>query len=133
MSDYIDFSIASSNQIERALGARIERLRLARNWTQSQLAERAGVSVRTMGRLEKGAGATLDTFIRVLRALELQDALQSLLPDPVEWPIERMDRKNRSKRLRRRARPRAASDGGPSDAGPANDGRASTWKWGDES
>ncbi len=128
MTDYTDFSVASSSQVERALGARIERIRLARNWTQSQLADRAGVSVRTMGRLEKGTGATLDTFIRVLRALELQDALQSLLPDPVEWPLARMDRKNRKKRLRRRARPKTARDGGPSD-----EGSTPTWKWGDES
>ncbi|MBD3235945.1 MAG: helix-turn-helix domain-containing protein, partial [Candidatus Eisenbacteria bacterium] len=54
MTYEIDFSTATSEQIEAALCKRLESIRLSRNTTQQQLAEEAGVSPRTIGRLEKG-------------------------------------------------------------------------------
>ncbi|MCX6101029.1 MAG: helix-turn-helix transcriptional regulator, partial [Candidatus Bipolaricaulota bacterium] len=69
MSYQLDFAVATSNQIEAALCRQLESIRLSRNMTQVQLAEEAGVAPRTIGRLEKGQGVSLDTFIRVLRAL----------------------------------------------------------------
>ena len=103
----IDFSIATSDQIEGALCKRLESVRLSRNITQAQLAEEAGVSPRTIGRLEKGQGISLDTFIRVLRALGIQHSLETLLPDPTVRPIERA---GIIARERKRARPAPLSD-----------------------
>jgi len=81
MSYNIDFSVATSEQIEAALCKRLESIRLSRNITQAQLAEEAGVSPRTIGRLEKGQGVSVDTFIRVMMALGIQQSLfrQSLM------------------------------------------------------
>jgi len=117
MSYNIDFSLASSNQIEAALCKRLEDIRLSRNTTQAQLAMEAGVSLRTIGRLEKGQGVSLDTFIRVLTALRIQQNLENLLPDPDVRPIERVDIGGEE---RKRARPRVRS----SD-------ESSGWSWGD--
>ena len=36
--------------------------RTAQGWTQEQLAEHAGLSVRTIQRIERGAPATLETL-----------------------------------------------------------------------
>jgi putative transcriptional regulator len=72
MAYIIDFAIATSDQIETALCKRLQSIRLSRNMTQQQLAEEAGVSNRTIRRLEKGQGVSLDTFIRVLSALRIQ-------------------------------------------------------------
>jgi putative transcriptional regulator len=116
MAYNIDFSIATSDQIETALCSRLERIRLSRNMTQRQLAEEAGVSTRTIGRLEKGQGVSLDTFIRVLIALRIQHSLQSLLPDPTVRPIERVGAGTGE---RKRARP-----------APVNHERPA-WSWGD--
>ncbi len=116
MSYKIDFNAATSQQIEAALCKRLERIRLSRNVTQVQLAGEAGVSPRTIGRLEKGQGVSLDTFIRVLGALGIQQNLQSLLPDPTVRPIERITSGGGE---RKRARP------SPSDDPPA------AWSWGD--
>ncbi len=91
MSYSIDFSVASSNQIETVLCKRLEGIRLSRNITQAQLAEEAGVSLRTIGRLEKGQGVSMDTFIRVMIALRIQQNLEALLPDPTVRPIERVE------------------------------------------
>ncbi|PRP90669.1 anaerobic benzoate catabolism transcriptional regulator [Enhygromyxa salina] len=52
------------------LGERIRRQRCSLGLTQGQLAERAGVSKETVGRLEQAVGApTLDTVFKVARAL----------------------------------------------------------------
>lgn len=116
MTYNIDFTVASSEQIEAALCKRLEGIRLSRNMTQAQLAEEAGVSPRTIGRLEKGQGVSLDTFIRILIALRVQQSLEALLPDPSVRPIERI---GFSSGERKRARPKQSTD------------RRSTWSWGD--
>ncbi len=91
MSYLIDFSTATSDQIERALCQHLEQIRLSRNVTQERLAEEAGVSVRTVRNLEKGEGVSFDTAIRVMIALGVQQALESLLPDPTIRPVERVE------------------------------------------
>ncbi len=116
MSYKIDFSIASSGQIEAALCRRLENIRLARNVTQKQLAREAGVSTRTIGRLEKGQGVSFDTLIRVMAALGIQQNLETLLPDPTVRPIERIGATGFE---RKRARPNARGE----EHGP--------WVWGD--
>lgn len=115
MSYNIDFSVATSNQIEAALCRRLESIRLSRNITQAQLAEEAGVSPRTIGRLEKGQGVSMDTFIRVMIALRIQQSLEALLPDPSVRPMERV---GMGAEERKRARPAKSIDD------PA------AWSWG---
>jgi transcriptional regulator with XRE-family HTH domain len=90
-------------QIEAALCHRLDAIRLAQNLTQETIAVRAGISLRTLGRLLRGEGTTLDSFIRVLTALNLQANLETLLPDPAIQPVDRV----RKVSTRRRARPPA--------------------------
>lgn len=117
MSYKIDYSVATSEQIESALCKRLESIRLTRNMTQVQLAKEAGVSPRTIGRLEKGQGVSVDTFIRVLTALGIQQNLEALLPDPTVRPIERIGLGGRE---RKRARPTSPTSS-----------ETATWSWGD--
>jgi len=51
-----------------------------KNISQAKLAEEAGVSRRTISRMENGKGVSLDTFIRVMQALGLTDQLDALIP-----------------------------------------------------
>ncbi len=113
----VDFSIATSEQIEEALCHQLVNIRLCRNWTQQQLARRAGVSLKTISRLEKGEGVSLNTFIRVLIALGFYSHLQNLLPDPNIRPIERTKFDGVE---RKRARP------------PKTNNETKPWVWGDE-
>ena len=115
MSYNIEFSMATGDQIEAALCKRLESIRLSRNITQAQLAEEAGVSPRTIGRLEKGQGVSMDTFIRIMMALNIQQNLEALLPDPSVRPIERI---GMGAAERKRARPTKSIDELP------------TWSWG---
>jgi transcriptional regulator with XRE-family HTH domain len=99
------------------LGARLAGERLAQDLTQAQLAEQAGVSKRTVERLEAGAVATqLSTFLRVLRVLGLQDKLDALIAEPAPSPIEQLKRKGRT-------RQRAS---GQSEPEP---GAGKPWRW----
>jgi len=100
------------------LGGRLARIRLQRNLTQGQLATQAGVSKRTVERLEGGAVATqLSGFIRVCRVLGVLERLDSLVPEPVPSPIAQL-------KLRGRQRQRASA---PKTKEPS----AKKWQWGD--
>jgi transcriptional regulator with XRE-family HTH domain len=70
--------------------------------TQTQLADRAGISRRTLIRLEQGdGGVSLENLMRVLRALGVFDLLTKAL-DPYESDIGRL---RSDEKLRERIRP----------------------------
>lgn len=112
----IDLSLASSDQIVKMVGKKVEKIRLSRNITQDMLAKEAGVSSRTIRNLENGEGVLLDTLVRVLMALGLQENLEMLLPDPTVRPMERVGSIGTE---RKRARPMVAGEGDV------------PWSWGD--
>jgi len=85
----------NSKAIERDLCKKLEQIRLLKNISQAKLAEAAGVSRRTISRMENGEGISLDTFIRVMQALNLTDHLTAMLPNPEIRPIERVGRKGK--------------------------------------
>ncbi|MEZ5462356.1 helix-turn-helix transcriptional regulator [Dokdonella sp.] len=98
------------------IGERISRRRLENNLTQAELATNAGVSKRTVERLEAGESTQLSNFLRILRALDLLDGLEALLPAVPPSPIDQL-------KLKGRQRQRASSSREP-EAQP----RAWTWK-----
>ena len=101
------------------LGARLARLRLQRNLTQAQLAREAGVSKRTLIRMERGESSQVTNLIRTVRALGLLGNLDAFVPPPLPSPIEQLRLRSRE---RRRASPGAKKSGPPTD-----------WSWGDAS
>lgn len=102
------------------LGGRLAGVRIGRNLTQAALAEQAGVSKRTVERLESGEVATqLSGFIRVCRALGLLERFEVLLPEPVPGPMAR---------LKLQARKRQRATGKRTAAGASK-----AWTWGEPS
>ena len=103
------------------IGSRLAAVRLSRNQTQAQLAQEAGVSLRTLTRLESGEVATqLSGFVRVCRALALLGLVDGLLPEPAPSPLALV-------KLHGRSRKRAST------AGPWGRHAAKAWTWGDQS
>jgi transcriptional regulator with XRE-family HTH domain len=95
----------------KLIGERLAGLRLARNLTQQQLAEQAGLGLRTVQRLELGATATqLSGFIRVCRVLGLVENLEMLVPEPAASPMAQLKQQGRN---RQRATGRKAVAGKP--------------------
>ncbi len=110
---------ATDDVVLTELGGRLARIRLERNLTQGQLAEQAGVSKRTVERLESGAVATqLSGFIRVCRVLGMLERLDTLVPEPVPSPVTQL-------KLRGRQRRRASTT-------KAVASTAEKWQWGDK-
>jgi transcriptional regulator with XRE-family HTH domain len=117
MARKLEENATSVDAIEAELGRRLEAVRLAANVSQAELAAEAGVSRRTITRLENGGGVSVDTLIRVMRALGLAGRFESLLPDPDVRPVDRV-------RLQGRQRQRARPTARPS--------RAAEWTWADD-
>ena len=87
------------------LGTRLAQVRLERNLTQAQLAGQAGVSKRTVERMESGAVATqLSGFIRVCRALNLVERFDLLIPEAIPSPIAQLKLQGRRRRRASAAR-----------------------------
>jgi DNA-binding XRE family transcriptional regulator len=63
------------------LAGRLVQRRLELQLTQEMLAEQAGVSKRTVERVEAGTTTQMSTMIRILRVLELLDRLETLVPE----------------------------------------------------
>jgi transcriptional regulator with XRE-family HTH domain len=81
------------------LGHRLAQWRLAQNLTQAQLAEQAGLGLRTVQRLELGAAATqLSGFLRVCRVLGLVERLELLIPEAVASPMAQLKQAGRKRR-----------------------------------
>ncbi|WP_282296571.1 helix-turn-helix transcriptional regulator [Stenotrophomonas sp. PS02289] len=99
------------------LGQRLATLRLSQDITQEQLASAAGVSKRTVQRLEDGSPAQLVNLIRCLRVLGQLTALDALLPPDAPNPIDLLERRGQA---RQRARPSVAEP------------PPTPWVWGDQ-
>lgn len=104
------------------LGERLERRRIDAGLTQAQLAREAGVSKRTVERIEAGSSTDFVMLLRMLRALELLDSLEQLLPDRGPAPLTLLRGRGRAQKRVRHARP--AAGGSASKPTPP-------WKWGE--
>ena len=110
------------------LGRRLERHRLARNWTQAEMALQAGGGQATVQRAERGESVQMTSMIKLLRALELLGGLDLAIPESIDLPIARLEREQRKRR--RRARGRRGRRGG--SGGPPGTDAAEPWRWGEE-
>jgi DNA-binding XRE family transcriptional regulator len=104
MANYNFTPELSDEAIQQVLGKRLAQHRISAALTQAQLAQRAGVSPRTIVRMEGGQGADLRNFIRVLRALDLLAGFNALVPTLPPSPVEQL--KLRGKRRERVRAPR---------------------------
>ena len=110
---------ATDDAVLNELGERLARIRLDRNLTQAQLATQAGVSKRTVERLEAGTvGTQLSGFIRVCRTLDVIERFDLLVPELVPSPVEQLKMAGR-----KRQRASTAKTAEPS---------AKKWQWGDK-
>jgi transcriptional regulator with XRE-family HTH domain len=74
--------------IVRELGKSIKQLRINKNITQQQLAEKTGLDRVTISRFENGRAATLLTFVQILRSLNELELLNSFITEPEISPLK---------------------------------------------
>jgi putative transcriptional regulator len=99
----MDYYSMTDKGIGQEFGRRIRSLRLRRNLTQQQVADKAALSPNAIKSLESGKGKLL-TFIAVLRELGALDALDNVIPEPSISPLQlaRQQGKNRQRASGRR-------------------------------
>jgi transcriptional regulator with XRE-family HTH domain len=99
------------------LGGRIARQRIELGITQAEAARRAGVSKRTIERLEAGGDMQVTTLVRLLGVLGMTDRLDGLIPAATVSPMEML--KHQTKKRKRAVSKRTIGPTRP-------------WTWGDE-
>lgn len=111
-------SLLTDHALLKLIGERLAGFRLVRNLTQQQLAEQAGLGLRTVQRLESGLAATqLSGFVRVCRVLGLIERFDLLIPEPAASPMAQLKSQGRK---RQRARGKGAARARPKK-----------WTWGE--
>lgn len=96
-----------TDELESRLGSQIRTIRIQAGHDQQTLAELADVGLSSLKNLENGRGSTLRTLVRVLRALDASDWLDTLAPEPTISPLDVL--RGQAKGPRQRVyRPRAA-------------------------
>ena len=104
--------------ILKEMGTRIRDVRLSMNLTQEDLSVKAGVSLCTVMRIEKGNSVSIDNILNILRALDLTRNLELVVP---EWqPSPEMYYKKMKKKMRVRKKDQINSE------------ISGRMKWGDE-
>jgi len=99
-----DLLFKTPEELQWILGERLRRLRLDRNLDQRTTAEKAGISEKALRNLEAGRGSTLETLIRVLKALECLQGIDMLVPEPSINPLDLLRQPKAPQRARRNVR-----------------------------
>lgn len=89
----IEFDV---ERVERDLGLVVRELRIKRDYSQRELADRAGVGLTALRSLEKGHGSTLTTLSKIVHALGRDEWLAMLDDATVEpKPLKKKKKKKR--------------------------------------
>jgi transcriptional regulator with XRE-family HTH domain len=94
-----DLYAMSDSAIVTEIGGLIKRIRLQKNITQQQLADKVGLYRSTISEMENGRASSLLSFIQVLRGLEKLETLDSLSDVPAISPLK-LARKEKQSRKR---------------------------------
>ncbi|MCX6430323.1 MAG: helix-turn-helix transcriptional regulator [Actinobacteria bacterium] len=70
--------VRSTEEWEAELGRRINLIRKQRGMTQEELAQRSNISRSAVKYLEAGKGSSLASFVKVARALELDEIFDQI-------------------------------------------------------
>lgn len=108
----------SDSTVLKEIGRRIAHYRLNQDKTQAALAQEAGVSQRTITRVEHGDSIQASSLVRILRALQLLENFEALVPAPATSPVQQF-------KMQGKQRHRASSKS-------VKPTKKEAWSWGDE-
>ena len=84
------WSESPKKPLMETLGERLAAHRKNRGLTQPELAEKAGIGLSTLVRLETTGQANVSNLLRVLRTLRLLDRLEDALQLPGKSPLQQL-------------------------------------------
>lgn len=95
-------NLTSINEVQKELGARIHNRRINMSLTQKDLAERSGLSLRSINNIEQGKETNFSSILRVLLAFNLLNNVEYLLPDELPSPLLINEDKRYPKRVHKK-------------------------------
>ena len=105
-------SFRSIPELQTLLGEQLQQLRISKNLNQITTAEKAGLSEKALRNLEAGRGSTVESLLRVLKALDSLEGLQLIAPKPSISPLALMRHSKSRRRVRRSNSPNPPSASG---------------------
>ena len=84
------------------IGVKIKTVRLKQNMSQEELADKSGVSISTIKRMEEGEVKTLESLIRILRTLGKLDIFIPLVNEEQLSPNEYYELASKANKLARK-------------------------------
>ena len=108
-------STLQANAIISELTSRFRQYRISYPMTRKELSEKSMVSLGTIARFENGNDIGLSNLIKLLKALDLENGFELLIPDMTDRPSFHIENKKPRQRAGRTHK------------------KTSDWKWGDES
>jgi transcriptional regulator with XRE-family HTH domain len=112
MTIMVGNKLISDDVVLEDLGRRLARCRLDRGLTQAELAEQAGVSKRTVERMEAGASSQTLSLIRILRVLNLLSGLDNLVPETGPRPMDLLKLQGKERKRASSRKPAVRSPSG---------------------
>ena len=87
------------------LGQRIKLYRVMLGMSQQELADKTGISKRSISRMEQGESVQVNSLFTVLLALDLGDNIELLVPDQSKRPSFYLEKtENTPKRVRKKSK-----------------------------
>jgi len=96
--------ITPENEILKELGKRLARVRKQQGFSQTRLAEKAGLGVATIRRIELGQDSQMESWLKLMKALQMISAIDALLPETYRSPMTEA-LSNSKKRRKKKAAP----------------------------
>lgn len=98
-------TLRTPSEVSKLLAERVKALRIARAWTQEELAERAGIKLSTYRVFERTGRISLKRLLDIALVLDAMDGFERVFPRTAATSLdalERLDMAGRRKRGRRR-------------------------------
>lgn len=94
----------TSQAVLKQLAERVKKYRIDMNLSQADFSQKAGISLRSITNFESGSDVKLSNFIKILKALELADNLDVLVPDISKRPSSFLAAEKQKQRVRKNSR-----------------------------
>jgi transcriptional regulator with XRE-family HTH domain len=92
-------SLMPEQMILQELGQRLARVRKQQGFSQTRLAQEAGIGVATLRRIEAGQDSQMETWLKLMKTLRRVGAVEAWLPESFDSPMQEV-LKNRKRKAR---------------------------------
>jgi len=79
--------LTPETEILKELGERLARIRKQQGFSQTRLADEAGIGVATVRRIEAGQDSQIESWLKLLKSLSMTSAIDALLPENFNSPM----------------------------------------------